>query len=57
MTTPERQIVRVGDVISRPYEWSHAESVHLVVTDDLLADCQRVVDAGLWQIVTKGGAK
>lgn len=54
---PERPIVRVGDVVAREYEWAQGEFVHLVVTEDLLEDYQRVVDAGLWKIVTKGGEK
>jgi hypothetical protein len=51
---PERQIVRVGDVVARKYEWSD-EYLHATVEEAYLADWQKVVDAGLWRIVTKGG--
>ena len=52
----ERQIVQVGDVVARKYEWSD-NWLHATVEAEYLEDWQRVVDAGLWRIVTKGSAK
>lgn len=56
MTQPERQIVEVGDVVARKYEW-YGEMLHATVEAEYLEDWQRVVDAGMWRIVTKGSAK
>lgn len=54
-TNSERVILQVGDVLARKYEWSD-DWLHFIVDESNLADCQRVVDAGLWRVVrTKEG--